>query len=295
MPIFLFIFLLINIVTATDREEARPENPFLRKRHFLAETPSSTKLHVENRMNTSLAERLSMLPRGGENSDFEKRLREEEEELAQSMKRSTNQKTPPNSHHASNLSWTLIWTAASFFVAAAIQNPAAVWKDMTAALNALLSIHWFRHMLQPIALLDVVATAHFVSKSSTFQSFREHIWPTVVSTMKTLLLAEAWSYFWKMTWRTTNTVVEKMKSEADNKVERVVASSTPEWIPDWMAGSWVKFNSVLDGIVKRGTRRIIQKVLQKNIQEAFLNLASHGVNVIQDQWYVKSTLGPPTP
>eukprot|EP00527_Entomoneis_sp_CCMP2396_P009714 CAMPEP_0198136696 /NCGR_PEP_ID=MMETSP1443-20131203/317_1 /TAXON_ID=186043 /ORGANISM="Entomoneis sp., Strain CCMP2396" /LENGTH=354 /DNA_ID=CAMNT_0043797955 /DNA_START=172 /DNA_END=1236 /DNA_ORIENTATION=- len=240
-----------------------------------------------NYCTSSFSEKLATnIPGVGADSDFAQRLRRyEEEELSVLENSKPLQDGNSAGYSSSGLSWTLIWTAASFFIASTVLNPTAVWKDVITGLNALLSIHWFRLVLQPVALLDVAAAAHLLSKTGTVESFQKHIWPTVVSTMKALLLAEVWAYFWKTTWKTMSFVVEKTNLSYATNNSPSSTHEPPDWLPEWMSKRWNDANSLIDGVMKRGTKRIIQKVLQKNIQEAFVILASQGVGIVKEQLY----------
>jgi len=245
--------------------------------------------------NVTLSEKLASIPRGGsdgessneKDSDFAKRLKEqeEEEELAAASAATTS-----NQFSSSAFGWTLIGTAASFFVASTVVlSPSVVWKDVISGINTILSLHWIHQLSQqPLtAFIDVFVAAHLLAKPGTVESIQKKVWPTVISTFKTMLLAEAWSYFWKLTWKT-------LSRPEDKESVSSATSQLPEWLPKRMGEWWMQTNKFVEGFMQRGTRRVIQKVLQKNIQDTVFRLASHGASVFQEQWYSKAITSSPT-
>jgi len=258
------------------------------------------RLGISPKTNGTLSEKFATLRGGGGGSDnecrhhdFAARLRnqeQQEEDAAAALKNGDSSQT---TNEESRLAWTLIGTAASLVLASTLVfSPAAVWKDAVSACNAILSIHWIRELSrQPtVAFMDAVLAVSILSRPGTIESLQKQVWPSVVSTVKTLVLAEAWSYFWKVTWQTWASFQSDSASSIDKDDDETLARPlAPTWVPVPVERLWLETSEWMDGFLKRGTRRILQKVLQKNIQDTFVRLASHGAGVFQSQWYSKTT------
>ncbi|KAL7577599.1 hypothetical protein ACA910_015122 [Epithemia clementina (nom. ined.)] len=228
-------------------------------------------------------------------SDFAERLRQKEQGSLDEFRKTSNHNfqsspfpTSPFKSQEGTTSWTLVGTAATVLIATTVFFPTMVWTEAIKCLNAVLSIHWMRQWLNPSDL--VVLAAHvLLLQPETRAALQKYAWPTIVSTVQAVVVAEAWSYFWKLFWKSLPPTIKVTGREgADPAITENVNSSPvwPPWIPTWVRSSWRETNAILDGLVHRGTRRIIQKLVQKNIQDVFVSLASQGVSVIeQQQWF----------
>lgn len=243
--------------------------------------------------NHSLSERWVQLHGGAtqegfmtdvEKDDFEMRLRQEEQQQDQTNLSLLSATKNLGDTSNSNGSWTWMGTVASILVASFIVlSPSAVWKEVLTGFNAIISIHSIKLFLQQpeSAFSDFLVAIFLMSRPGTLESLQKQVWPTIVSTFKTMLLAETWSYVWKMTWKAVGNI--------QTAVGDIYPESTPpQWLPERWGNCWVQVTSSMDGFLQRHTRRVIQKILQRNIQETIIQLASRGAVLVQPQWYSKA-------
>ena len=235
------------------------------------------------RTNLTLSEKLASIKvaspalRGDgdcDHHDFAERLRLEEDLGNKEINTISGKKE--NIDSSSNVACALLGAAASLLLTTTILSPTTLWTEYSSVVNSIVAVHWIRQLFR---FGDVIVlSAHVLLISpETRAAFRKHVWPTVVSTIRTILLAEAWSYFWKLAWKVLPTSSTRTGDEDEEKSSSNMG--WPSWIPEWMQAYCRQTNSYVDGLVLRGTRRIIQKVLQKNVQFALGTIVSHGTNL----------------
>ena len=286
-----------------DHDRAPSWNTFATKssaqgaRKLRPETSDRLQLHRRNtiappKTNWTLSEKFeTMLPadpcssttrtkRQDRESDFAERLRHEEERPLNDQSASSTTKTKSSN----GSSWTIIGATASVVLATVVFFPSMVWTESAKTMNMIVSIYSLRQLFKPSDLV-LLASQTVLLHPDTRAMLQTHVWPMVLSTFQSLLLAEAWSYFWKLLWKSFPTI-QFNKSKAGEKTN----TSVSYWLPSWMKVYWKETNGFLDRLLCRVTKRIVQKVVQKNIQQAFAVFASNGAAALQRQWMTKTSL-----
>jgi hypothetical protein len=240
---------------------------------------------VQMKESTS-SDHLATLSSSEKGNEFVNRLLQEQEQ---------EDSTICTTSATTSLVWTVLGGSALLLLTSQVLSPsssstiAAMGQDLWKAAQAALSVNWLPWMwIRPsftaASAADLVAYVQLFAKVELLEYIWLHIAPLSFQSFRTMLIAELWNRFWTATFRqvallfppTPSTSSSSSSSHMDTP-----AAASPAWL--------VESHAFLVGTIQRGTKKIFQTTIQKQLQEAMHPLLEVTYTAARDALLLVST------
>ena len=220
---------------------------------------------------SSLADHLATLSSSEKGNEFVNRLLQEQEQ-GDSVVCNTSVSTP--------LVWTVLGGSALLLLTSQLLSPssssfiAAMGQDLWKAAHAALSVNWLPWMwirpnLTAGFAADLIAYVHLFAKVELLEYWWVHIAPLSFQSFRTMLIAELWNRFWTGTFRQVALVFPppappSSSSSSSSSSSRSTTDNPAAASPAWL----VESHAFLVATIQRGTKKIFQTTIQKQLKGA---------------------------
>jgi hypothetical protein len=216
---------------------------------------------------SSLADHLATLSSSKKGNEFVNRLLQEQDQ-GDSAVSTTSAST--------SLVWTILGGSALLLLTSQLLSPSsssaitAMGQDLWKAAQAALSVNWLPWMwIRPnfnaASAADLVTYIQLFAKVELLEYLWLNVAPLSFQSFRTMLIAELWNRFWTATFRQVALLFPPQtpstsSSSSSRSHTDTPAAATPAWL--------VESHAFLVATIQRGTKKIFQTTIQKQLQEA---------------------------
>jgi hypothetical protein len=238
---------------------------------------------------SSLADHLATISTSEKGSEFVNRLLQEQEQ---------GDSVVSTISASRSFVWTVLGGTALVLLTSQLLSPssssfiAAMGQDLWKAAQVALSVNWLPWMwIRPsftaTAAADLVAYAQLFAKVELLEYLWVHIAPLSFQSFRTMLLAELWNRFWTATFRQVALVFPPPAPPPPSSSSRSHTDNPSAASPAWLVAS----HSFLVGTIQRGTKKIFQTTIQKQLQGAIEPILEVTYTAARDALLLVSTYG----
>jgi hypothetical protein len=242
---------------------------------------------------SSLADHLATLSSSEKGNEFVSRLLQEQEQGDSAVCSTASV--------SKSLVWTVLGGSALLLLSSQLLSLssssaiAALGQDLWKAAQVALSVNWLPWMwIRPsftaTAAADLVTYVQLFAKVELLEYLWLHIAPLSFQSFRTMLIAELWNRFWTATFRQvallfpppasppSSSSSSSSRSHTDNP-----AAASPAWL--------VESHAFLVATIQRGTKKIFQTTIQKQLQGAIDPILEVTYTAARDVLLLVSTYG----